>query len=73
MIQVTVRLRDGRRLVATRILDGIRLTLDGDEVGVLALPQAWQFAEGIDRLATAAARDRRPAAQATPRARRRGR
>ena len=54
MSQVTVRLTDGRRLVATRILDGIRLTLDGDEVGALALPQAWRLAEGIDRVATTA-------------------
>ena len=54
MSQVTVRLSDGRRLVATRILDGIRLTLDDDEVGVLALPRAWRLAEGIDRIATAA-------------------
>lgn len=62
MSQATARLTDGCRLVATRLADAIRLTLEGEEIGLLSLRSTWRLTEGLDRLATAPATTRRRSA-----------
>lgn len=65
MSQITVRLTDGRRLVAIRRAETLLLVVGGEPLGTIALPQAWRLSEGLDRLATAAPMDRRRVAPAT--------
>jgi len=69
MSQVTVRLTDGRRLLARRRADQVELELEGTLIGLLTLRSVWRLSEGLDRIATS----RPPASPAKRPARRRGR